>query len=83
MGQFMPAPYRPRQIRARYKGDVKMIKVTFRTPEGVYWAICEELNYVRGSGYFMEKVVEDSDSHSSWQWAKTPENWKIMRMENT
>lgn len=58
-----------------------MIKVVFRTPEGVYWAVCESVNYVRGSGYFMEKVARDSASHSPWQWASTPEDWKILRIE--
>lgn len=58
-----------------------MIKVTFRTQEGVYWAVCETLNYVRGSGYFMEGVVKDSDSRAPGRWAKTPENWKIERVE--
>lgn len=44
-----------------------MIAVTFMTPEGVYWAVCEKLNYVRGSGYFMENIVEGSNSRSLWQ----------------
>lgn len=59
-----------------------MIVVTFRTPEGVYWVICEKLNYVRGCGYFMEKIVADGDSHHFCQWAKVPENWKIIQIEN-
>lgn len=59
-----------------------MIVVTFRTPEGVYRAMCEKLNYVRGSGYFMENIVEDSDSRGLWQWAKAPESWKLLRVES-
>lgn len=58
-----------------------MIVVTFRTPEGLYRAMCEKLNYVRGSRYFMENIVEDSDSRGLWQWAKAPESWKLLRVE--
>lgn len=58
-----------------------MIAVTFRTPEGIYRAVCEKVNYVRGSGYLMENIVEDSDSHGLWQWAKAPDNWKLIRIE--
>lgn len=58
-----------------------MIKVTFKTPDGIYWAKCEKMNYVKGSGFFMKNVIEDSDSQGSWIWAKTPEAWKILAVE--
>ncbi len=58
-----------------------MIKVTFKTPGGVYWAICEKMRYVRGSGYFMESVIEDSDSPVPGEWAKTPESWRVLLVE--
>ena len=58
-----------------------MIKATFKTQEGVYWAVCEKMRYVKGSGYFMENVVEDSSSPGSSLWSKTPEGWKLMQIE--
>lgn len=59
-----------------------MIKVTFKTQDGTYWAVCEKMSYVRGSGYFIENVAEDSCSRASALWAKTPEEWKVLRVED-
>lgn len=55
-----------------------MIKVTFKTQDGTYWAVCENLRYVRGSGYFMERITEDSCSPVPGAWSKTPEEWKLL-----
>lgn len=69
---------RPAWAEAAGEDGGKMIKVTFRTQEGLYWAVCEALNYVRGSGYFIEGIARDSDSCMPSQWTKTPEDWKIV-----
>lgn len=58
-----------------------MIKVTFKTQDGTYWAVCENMRYVRGSGYFLENVTEDSCSRGSSLWSKTPEDWKVILVE--
>lgn len=64
----------------RRAGGVDMIKVVFKTPKGAYWAECERVEYVRGGGYVLENVARDSGSCRPWQWAKTPENWKIVQI---
>lgn len=58
-----------------------MIKVTFKTQNGTYWAVCESMRYIRGSGYFMERVTQDSASRLPGAWSKTPENWKLLSVK--
>lgn len=58
-----------------------MIKVTFKTQDGTYWAVCESMRYVRGSGYFMERVAEDSCSSVPGAWSKIPEEWRLLLAE--
>lgn len=58
-----------------------MIKVTFKTQDGTYWAICEKVRYVKGSGYFMERVAKDSCSIVSAAWSKTSEEWRLLSVE--
>lgn len=58
-----------------------MIKVTFKTQDDTYWAICEQVRYVKGSGYFMERVLEDSCSPVSAAWSKTSEEWRLLSVE--
>ena len=58
-----------------------MIKVTFKTQDGTYWAICEQVRYVKGSGYFMERVLEDSCPPVSAAWSKTSEEWRLLSVE--
>ena len=59
-----------------------MIKVTSRTQEGVFWAICGSLGYAnKGSVYFIGNIVNGSGSDVPSQWIKTLEDWKIVRIE--
>lgn len=37
-----------------------MIKVTFQSQDGVYWAVCESMSHIWRNGYLLESVQEDS-----------------------
>lgn len=42
-----------------------MVKVTFRHQSGVYWAVCGNVSYIKGSGYLLDSI----------------EDWKIIFVE--
>lgn len=58
-----------------------MLKVVFKTQDGVYWAVCEKISYVQGSGYFIESVAEDSCSSAPGAWSKTAADWKLLSVK--
>lgn len=58
-----------------------MIKVTFQSQDGVYWAVCKNVSRVRGGGFLLDSVQEDSCGRGPHSWAKVPEDWKIMFVE--
>ena len=58
-----------------------MIKVTFQGQDGVYWAVCESMSQILGSGFLLSSVQEDSCGGGPHPWAKVPEEWKITFVE--
>lgn len=58
-----------------------MIKVTFRSRDGVYWAVCESVSRIQEGGFLLDSVREDSCGGGPHPWAKVPEGWKIMFVE--
>ncbi|MDE6454483.1 MAG: hypothetical protein K2L38_00910 [Dysosmobacter sp.] len=58
-----------------------MIKVTFQGQDGVYWAICEDGVKLQGGSFLLDNVQEDSHGGGPHPWVKTPEDWKIISVE--
>ena len=58
-----------------------MVKVTFRSQEEVYWAVCERVSRAAEAGFLLDSMQEDSSSRGSHAWAKVPEDWKIVFVE--
>ena len=58
-----------------------MNKVTVKHQSGVYWAVCGNVSYIKGSGYLLDSIMEDSLSIGPHPWAKVPEDWKIIFVE--
>lgn len=60
-----------------------MIKVTFRSQDGVYWAVCKSVSRIKGGefGFLLDGVRKDSCGGGPHPWTKVPEGWKIMFVE--
>lgn len=58
-----------------------MIKVTFQGQDGVYWAVCKSMSRVRGGGFLLDNVQQDSPGGGPHPWSKTPKSWKIIFVE--
>jgi hypothetical protein len=58
-----------------------MVKVTFRSQDGVYWAVCESVRRIQGGGFLLDSVREHSSGGGPYPWAKVPEGWEIMFVE--
>ena len=58
-----------------------MVKVTFQSRNGVYWAVCESVSRIQGSGFLLDSLQKDSSGGGPHPWSKTPKSWKIMFVE--
>ncbi len=58
-----------------------MVKVTFRSQEEVYWAVCGRVSRVPEGGFLLDSLQEDSSGRGPHAWAKVPEGWKIVFVE--
>lgn len=58
-----------------------MIKVTFQSQDGVYWAICEDGVRLQGGSFLLDNVQEDNHGGGPHPWTKVPEDWKIVSVE--
>lgn len=60
-----------------------MVKVTFQSQDGIYWAVCESVSRIKGGGFgfLLDGIREDSCGRGPHPWAKVPEGWKIMFVE--
>nr|WP_326175092.1 hypothetical protein [uncultured Oscillibacter sp.] len=58
-----------------------MVKVTFQSRNGVYWAVCESVSRIQGSGFLLDSLQKDSSGGGPYPWAKVPEGWEIMFVE--
>ena len=58
-----------------------MIKVTFQSQDGIYWAVSESVSYILGGGYLLDSVQKDSCGRGPHPWVKVPKDWKIISVE--
>lgn len=58
-----------------------MVKVTFQSQEGVCWAVCQSVSRVAEGGFLLDSMQEDSSGRGPHAWAKVPEGWKIIFVE--
>ena len=58
-----------------------MVKVTFRSQNGVYWAVCQRVTRVPEGGFLLDSLQEDSSGRGPHAWAKVPEGWRIVCVE--
>ena len=50
-----------------------MVKATFRSRDGVYWAVCESVSQVQGGGLLLDSLQKNSSGGGPYPWAKVPE----------
>lgn len=58
-----------------------MIKVTFRSRDGIYWAVCGGVSQVPEGEFLLDSLQEDSSGRGPHAWAKVPEGWSIVFVE--
>ena len=58
-----------------------MVKVTFQSRNGVYWAVCESVSRIQEGGFLLDSLQKDSSGGGPYPWAKVPEGWEIMFVE--
>lgn len=58
-----------------------MLKVTFQSQDGIYWAICEDGRKLQGGSFLLDNVREDSHGIGPHSWTRVPEDWKIISVE--
>lgn len=58
-----------------------MLKVTFATSSGgLYWALCQSVDYDPYEGYTLEGVAENSRRTGPCGEIQTPPDWKILQV---
>ncbi len=58
-----------------------MIKVTFQTRGGVYWAVYERVDLYDDEDYQLSSIMENSRGTGPAVWTIIPETWRIITVE--
>ena len=58
-----------------------MVKVTFQTQRGIYWAVCESVRYDEWEGYDLDGVLENSRGTGSACLISVSPKWQIVQVE--
>ena len=58
-----------------------MVKVTFQTPRGTYWAVCMSVEYNELEGYDLDGVREDSGGNGPSTITTVSPKWQIIQVE--
>ena len=58
-----------------------MVKVTFQTQRGIYWAVCESVRYDELEGYDLDGVLENSRGTWSACLISVSPKWQIVQVE--
>ena len=58
-----------------------MVKVTFQTQRGIYWAVCESVRYDELEGYDLDGVLENSRGTGPACLISVSPKWLIVQVE--
>ena len=58
-----------------------MVKVTFQTQRGIYWAVCESVRYDELEGYDLDGVLENSRGPGPACLISVSPKWQIVQVE--